>query len=194
MRRSRGRAEGPARLAGVRVLRLSPRVRRGAFTLIEFIVVMALLATLMALVAPRLSGSLQRRNLDQEARRWIALTEFGRDQAVSQGVPMVVWLDAETSWFGLQPKPGYWASSNRVVEVQLPEEIEFELATAARATGPQTVVEPAPDGYLDADSIEVLGLRHRSGDRVIVTLMTNGWGYETVTEQEYAIRERQPRP
>jgi len=165
---------------------------RIAFTLIEFIVVMALIATLMALVAPRLSGSIRRHNLEQEATRWVALTEFGRDQAVSQGVPMVVWLDSQTSWFGLQPKPGYLASSNRTVEFQLPEEIEFELATVARSTGPQQVVELAPDGFLETDSIQVLGLRHQSGERVIVTLMTNGWGYETLTEQEYAIRERQP--
>jgi hypothetical protein len=154
---------------------------------------MALIATLMAIVAPRLSRSLQSRNLDQEARRWVALTEFGRDQAVSQGVPMVVWLDAETSWFGLQPKPGFLTSSNRAVEFQLSEEIEFELGTVARSMGPQAVVEMAPDGYLAPDSIAVLGLKHRSGDRVLITLMTNGWGYETVTEQEYAIRQRQPR-
>jgi len=167
--------------------------RTVAFTLIEFIVVMALIATLMALVAPRLSRSIQRRNLDQEAMRWIAATEYGRDQAVAQGVPMVVWLDAETSWFGVQPKAGYPALSNRVVEFQLPEEVRFDLAAATRGSGPAPVVEIAPDGYLETESIPVLGLRHRSGDRVIVTLTTNGWGYELLTEQQYEIRERQPR-
>jgi hypothetical protein len=79
-----------------------------------------------------------------------------------------------------------------VVEYQLPEDIEFELASLSRYAGPQPVVELAPDGYLETHSIPLLGLRHRSGDLVIVTLMTNGWGYEALTEQEYVYRERQP--
>src|ERR1051325_1837454 len=77
------------------------------FTLVELILVMALLATLMALAAPSLSRSMRQRNLSQEATRFVALTESARDEAVSQGVPMVVWIDPVGGRFGMGPKTGY---------------------------------------------------------------------------------------
>ncbi len=78
---------------------MSPRnnnVKHGpAFTLIELVVVMAVLATVLAIVVPSLSRSCKQRHRRQEADRLLAVIEYARDEAVSQGVPMVVWIDAE---------------------------------------------------------------------------------------------------
>lgn len=173
-----------------------PRPQRGrapAFTLIEFVVVIALLASLMALVAPRLAGSIRRRNLEQEAARLVALTEFGRDQAVSQGVPMEIWLDSETSWFGLRAQPGWPARPEAPVEFQLSEDVQFDLGRSPGSTEIRTIIAFAPDGYLEAESIPELWLRDRSDSTLAIVRMTNDWGYEVLNEADYADRLRMPR-
>jgi type II secretion system protein H len=159
-----------------------------AFTLIEFIVVMALLASLMAVVAPRISGSVRQRHLDQEAGRLVALTEFGRNEAMSRGVPMVIWIDMETSRFGVEPKSGFAAQLDRHLEYRLPEEIRFEMGREVLARGGQGAIEFAPDGFLETSSVEEVWLRDLRGESRIVARMTNGWGYEVLKEVDYAAR------
>ena len=83
------------------------RKRVAAFTLIELVLVMALLATLAAIAVPTLARSLRGHNLDGQADRLLALTEYGRDEAASQGIPMVMWIDADGGRFGVDAKPGY---------------------------------------------------------------------------------------
>lgn len=158
------------------------------FTLIEFILVMALLATLMAVVAPRISGSIRRQNLDQEAVRLVALTEYARDEAVSQGVPMVVWIDVETSEFGSHPKSGFLARDDRSVEYQLREDIEFDGRNSLRSGGPQIAIEMGSDGLLATHSVREIWLMDRTGASLAVVTTTNGWGYEVMEEQDYAAR------
>lgn len=165
-------------------VRFAPVVTR-AFTLVELIIVMALLATIMALSAPSLSRSLRGRNLDQEAKRFIALTEYARQEAVSQGVPMVVWIDPEAGQFGVEPKTGYPAMSNRVKNYKLNDDVHFEVgSTASRAEGVLQAVELAPDGMPEPTSIASLRLVDRFESAVAITKTRDGWGYEIVKAQE----------
>src|SRR5580765_8012860 len=57
-----------------------------AFTLIEMIVVMALLGITISVALPSLKGFFRGRTLDSEARRMLALTRQGQTRAVSTGV------------------------------------------------------------------------------------------------------------
>jgi len=81
---------------------------RSAFTLIELILVMAMLAAVFAVAAPSLSSFFKGRTLDSEARRFLALTRFGQSQAVSLGVPMVLWMNPQQGIYGLLADPGYF--------------------------------------------------------------------------------------
>ncbi|MCX6930914.1 MAG: prepilin-type N-terminal cleavage/methylation domain-containing protein, partial [Verrucomicrobia bacterium] len=63
-----------------------------AFTLIELILVMALLTIVISLTAPSLSKFFRGRTLDSEARRLLALTRSGQSRAVSEGMPMDLWV------------------------------------------------------------------------------------------------------
>src|SRR5207249_1124035 len=72
-----------------------------AFTLIELILVMALLAVVLAISAPSLSRFFRSRSLDSEARRFMALTRAAQSRAVSEGVPMVLWLATKEHAYGL---------------------------------------------------------------------------------------------
>src|SRR4051812_32393951 len=77
------------------------------FTLVELILVMVLLTVIVGFAAPSLARSMRQRNLAGEAARFLAATEYAREEAVSQGVPMTVWINAETQRFGVEPKSGY---------------------------------------------------------------------------------------
>src|SRR5476651_1683215 len=66
---------------------------RHAFTLVELILVMALLVVAISLVAPRMSSFIRSRALASEARRLVALAHAGQDRAVSEGMPIMLWID-----------------------------------------------------------------------------------------------------
>jgi prepilin-type N-terminal cleavage/methylation domain-containing protein len=83
------------------------RIRTG-FTLIELILVMAMLAAVFAVSAPSLSAFFKGRTLDSEARRFLSLSRLAQSQAVSQGVPMILWIDPEEGRYGLLADPGYF--------------------------------------------------------------------------------------
>jgi len=153
-----------------------------AFTLVELILVMALLATIMAVAAPMLSRSIRERRLAQEAARLVALTEYGRDEAVSQGVPMVVWVNPETGQYGLEPKTSYAVKETRNREYTLDADIHFDRVSGAKSSRGVDVIELSPDGTPESSSIDVLRLVDRFESIVLVARTEDGWGYEVVKE------------
>ena len=114
--------------------RWTPQTPRG-FTLIELILVMALLTIVISLTAPKLSRFFHGRTLDSEARRLLALTRSGQSRAVSEGVPMDLWLDTATGTFGLEAEPSYETSDPKAVDFTLDSGLELEVVN-------QTVVSP----------------------------------------------------
>src|SRR6266850_7421868 len=64
-----------------------------AFTLMELILVMTVLAVAVWIAAPALANFFRGRTLDSEARRFLSLTRHGQSRAVAEGVPMELWLD-----------------------------------------------------------------------------------------------------
>ena len=157
----------------------STRIPPG-FTLVELVVVMALLAIVAALSAPAMSRSIRARNLNGEAARFIAATEYGRDEAVSQGVPMTVWIDPATQRFGVEPRAGFEGIEPRKREFAVHADIHFEMENAA--AGIVQAVEFAPDGVPTTASVEVVRLVDRFESEVIVVRTKDGWGYEIQKE------------
>ncbi len=75
--------------------------------MIELILVMALLAITASIVAPALGSFFRGRTLDSEARRLLALTRHGRERAISEGIPMLLWIDSQHWEYGLEAEPGF---------------------------------------------------------------------------------------
>ena len=75
---------------------------RSAFTLVELILVLALLVIATSLAAPALSNFVRGRALDSEARRLAALMHAGQSRAVSEGAVMMLWIDEKTGDYGLE--------------------------------------------------------------------------------------------
>ena len=78
------------------------RLGAGAFTLIELIFVMVLLAVGAAMVAPSMASFYRGRLLSSEARRVLALVHYGQSRAIAEGVPVLLWINAKDSSYGLR--------------------------------------------------------------------------------------------
>src|SRR3954471_10738870 len=81
---------------------ISPWSFSSGFTLIELILVMALLSVVLAVSAPALSGFFRGRSIDAEARRLVSLIRYGQSRAVSEGVPVVLWINTRQGTYGLE--------------------------------------------------------------------------------------------
>ena len=98
-----------------------------AFTLIELILVMALMLIVIAITAPSLSHFFRGRNLDSEANRFLALTRYARSRAVSEGVPMLLWLDPVQRTYGLTEEYSFTPRDEKAVTYRLEPDVELQL-------------------------------------------------------------------
>jgi len=152
-----------------------------AFTLVELILVMAILSAILAFSAPLLSRSFQQRDLDEDATQLLALTEYARDEAVSQGVPMKVWINPQSGGFGVEAKDGYEGDSTRDKTYWLKPGHRFDLSQAP--TDRSGVVDAAdfdPSGSLAEESISEISIADRSNSAVSVAQTDDGESYQIV--------------
>ena len=155
-----------------------------AFTLVELILVMALLTTLLALSAPTILRSFKGRDLDQDATLLFAVTEYARSEAVSQGVPMSVWIDPGTGSFGVHASDGYAGDARREKTCALSTGVRFDAVEAETdQSGRPVLATFEPEGTLDPES-SIAALRLLKGDAAAISLEQtgDGWGYEIVKE------------
>jgi len=159
-----------------------PTQTKTAFTLVELIIVMALLTVVMAIAVPSLSRSMKQRNLDGEATRLLAATEYARDEAISQGIPMTVWIDTEGRRYGIEPKEGFTGDETRVREFSVDPDIGFEIANAVVKSGIVEAIEFEPDGTPALTNVQSVVLKDRFNSVLTVAQTTDGLGYEIVKE------------
>ena len=170
-----------------------------AFTLIELIAVMALLIIVVATAAPSLGNFFRGRSLDSEARRLLSLTRQGQDRAVSEGVPMTLWIDAPQRIYGLEEESSYTEQDIKAVDFTLDRDLRIEVvttnssnkvstATTSRTFSSNTLsggkhgnlpmIRFLPDGFVDGTSPQAVGLFDRDGATLWLTRSTNGLNYE----------------
>jgi hypothetical protein len=152
---------------------------RRATTLIELILVLALLAAVMALAAPSLSRFMAGRTITEEARRFVGLTRYARSHAISTAVPMEVRIDQETGTYALSPVAGYQFEEKKPVEFHLADGLRFDLDPASLDEKDEARILVWPDGRIDEESLETLHLSdERKGDAIEIGRTENGLGYE----------------
>lgn len=113
---------------GNNLLRSVRAPQPGGFTLVELILVMALLLIVLAVAAPSLAPFFKGRVLDSEARRFVSLARYGQNRAVSEGVPVILWIDAKQGSYGLQQEAGSGDVDTKAVEFRLGEGLSIEAA------------------------------------------------------------------
>ncbi len=179
----------------MKLLQTPPSTRSRAFTLIELMLVMAILLIVLAVSFPSLRGFFRGRHLDHEARRFLSLTRYAQNRAVSEGYPMVLWIDAKEGVYGMQAQTGYLDEDDKSVEYGIHESLELEVTrpTLVRVTAGQRdesasvagslpAIRFAPDGFYTESSPERVVIRQRNEDRsedeVVIAKSENRLGYE----------------
>lgn len=102
--------------------------RAGAFTLVELILVMALMVIAVSIVMPTLAKFFGGRALDSEVKNFMALMHYGQSRAVSEGTPMMLWIDSPKRKYGLEREPGYGGTDTHAVENKLADGLKIEVA------------------------------------------------------------------
>ena len=184
------------------------RLRRAAaFTLIELILVMAILIMAVSLTAPTLSHFFRGRTLNSEARQLLALTRNGQSRAVSEGLPMDLWLDVEQGTFGLGAEPSYETSDPKAVDFRLDGGLRLEVVNntvvapvitmnraqqASSASVPRVTLVHAnlptirflPDGSFSETSPQALRLTDRDGASLWVRQARDRVSYEIASTEK----------
>lgn len=91
---------------------------------------MAMLLIVLSVTAPSLSVFFRGRSLDSEARRFVSLARYGQSRAVSEGVPMVLWMDPVNQTYGLDAEFTYSNVDTHSVEYRLADNVRFEIDRA----------------------------------------------------------------
>ena len=164
------------------------------FTLIELILVMTMLVIVLAVAAPSLSRFFRGRTLDSETKRFLALTRYGQSRAVSEGVPMLLWIDPQQGAYGLQADSSYVEQDTLVREYKVSPDVQVEVEQSPVAKKLATVwkgspgglpakipkIRFTPDGFIGTSSPELVVFRGR--DEAVV-----GVG-ENASRLQYEIR------
>lgn len=157
-----------------------------AFTLIELILVLALLAIVTSLAAPSLSRFFRGRALDSEARQLLSVTHAAQSRAVAEGFPVLVWIDSQQRQYGLQLETSSQNSRGqdadpKAEEFSYDESLNLEMMDAS----PMTVngrsvaaIRFEPDGLVDETSPTSVRLASKNGDVLWLMQATNRANYE----------------
>ena|SRR5438128_10544244 len=171
-------------------LRAGSKRNDPGFTLVELILVMAMLLIVLGVAFPSLKGFFRGRNLDSEARRFLSLTRYGQSRAVSEGVPMVLWIDPRRSSYGVQIQAGYTDGDSKAVRFAMGEGTRVEVQTPAFATPAsqfnQSVsgvsntpsIRFTPDGFIGETSPDRILFRQGAEDAIWIVESTNRLKYE----------------
>ena len=147
---------------------------------------MSILIVVLAVSSPSLANFFRGRTLDSEARRFLSLTHYAQSRAISEGIPMQLWIADTARTYGLHADPGYAPDDPKAVQYELAPDLQLEITvstrtpTSTRAPAPAaapanananaatTTLRFQPDGFLPPDS--PASIRFRGADDTTLTL------------------------
>jgi len=156
-------------------------------TLMELIVVMALLAVVFAIVSPFLSSFFKGRDLENEARRLLALTRYGRSQAISSGTALELWIDPATGDYGLKPQDPYATKAMPTTQYRLADGLSFDTGQATKDDDGKLRFIFLCDGSITGESVTV---RESRGGALAIQPAAVGQSYviADATQQAGGVR------
>lgn len=158
------------------------------FTLIELILVMALLAIAASLAAPQMASFFRGRSLDQEARRLLSLTHYAQSRAITEGYPMMLWIEPKEGRYGLEIQSGFVGVDDHAITYDVDSSITLETSASTtimpyeddgvRRETTQTGILFLPDGLVDFSSLSRVVLRHSDQSTIALQQRKNGLAFE----------------
>jgi prepilin-type N-terminal cleavage/methylation domain-containing protein len=164
----------------------SKAAARCAFTLMELVLVMALIAVAVTIVAPRMSDFVHGRALDSEARRMLALTDAGAARAVSEGMPIVLWLNEKQNTCGLEEETPPQGGDTKAENLVISDSVRIAVInTGASATtiNHLPALRFLPDGTVDENSPQTVELIE-GNEALWLNELQNRTGYEIDNSQK----------
>jgi type II secretion system protein H len=174
--------------------------KSSAFTLIELILVMAILIIAVSITAPALGNFFRASSLDSEARRLLALSRQGQARAVSEGLPVELWIDQKGGKYGLEVEPSFGATDAKAVSVDLDPTMQVEAVGSPSSAVVRTDMSGAlnsadaaplktnhpdlprirflPDGSIADSSPTTIRLTGRDGGARLLSLARSRLNYE----------------
>jgi len=166
---------------------------RGGFTLIELIFVLALLAITAVFVTASMGSFFRGRALNFEARRMLSLTHYAQSRAVSEGVPVILWINPADSTYGLTIQSTFSDPEGDMRAVKYAVEAGLTLETPQGAlaaiseqddetlgitTEGLSVIRFTPDGFFDESSVSKITIRQGVEGALELVPTVNRLGYE----------------
>jgi hypothetical protein len=164
---------------------------------------MTILTIVVSITAPALANFFHGRTLDSEARRLLALTRQGQSRAVSEGIPVELWMDTAQSptAFGLEAEPSYEPEDGKALQLTMDGDIQLQVvsssvpssgATSSTLTGSATgnaavaasrhpnvpKIRFLPDGSIAESSPQAMILTGRDGMSLCIQQARNRLSYE----------------
>lgn len=169
-----------------------------AFTLIELILVMTVMIVALAIIFPSLEGFSRGRSLDNEARQFLELTRYGQSRAISEGVPVELWINPRQETYGLQSLPGYTESRTNPTVYSLDKTVQISFSPPPTVlthsnywtqpsghAGFLTKIRFQPDGFISDTSPENIFFLEQGGSGEM-------WLAETPTHLRYDLKTGHP--
>jgi prepilin-type N-terminal cleavage/methylation domain-containing protein len=157
------------------------RRNRCAFTLVELILVMVLLVVAISIAAPKMSSFVRGRALDSEARRILAIAHEGQSRAVSEGMPMVLWIDDKNNGYGLEEETPGKDGDTKAENYTADENVQVAVMSL---NGTATTFKNLPairflaDGTVDENSPQMVKLTGSTGGELWLLESADRRGYE----------------
>ncbi|MCX6952768.1 MAG: GspH/FimT family pseudopilin [Verrucomicrobia bacterium] len=173
----------------------SLRASRGGrgFTLIELIFVLALLAIGALFVSSSMSSFFRGRALNFEARRMLSLTHYAQSRAVSEGVPVILWINPADSTYGLTVQSTFGDAEGDAQALRYTADASLKLEAPQGTTeavseqddeklGVTTegvsFIRYTPDGFFDDSSVSKITIRQGTEAALDLVPTANRLGYE----------------
>jgi type II secretion system protein H len=159
---------------------------RHAFTLIELLLVLSLLVVITSLAAPAMANFIRGRALDSETRRIMALMHAAQSRAVSEGMPIMLWVDSQNGAYGMRAETT--GQSGDPEAETFPVDSTLQIAVVNASSSSTTfqnlpAIRFQPDGTVDESSPQTLRLTDSAG--------VSRWLVEARTRTGYEVRDSQ---
>ena len=107
-----------------------------------------------------MSNFIRGQALDSEARRLLALIHAGQSRAVSEGLPMVLWVDEKQGAYGLQAETTGRNGDPKAENLTVDSSLQIAVVNTGSAGTTKFDSLPAirflPDGTVDENSPQTL--------------------------------------